>query len=78
MTTLKDAIHNALARPEAERLVLIERLIESIEEPVEPEVRAAWDAILSERLATLEAGTVQLEDWAEVKQRVAERLGQSG
>src|SRR5690606_36047973 len=73
MSRLEDAIQDALTRPVAERLILVERLMESLDDGLAPGIREAWDALLTDRLTAFETGGVATEDWSEVQQRVAER-----
>jgi putative addiction module component (TIGR02574 family) len=55
--------------PEARAAVAAE-LLASLDGPPDPDAEAAWDAEIDRRIAAIEAGTIQLEPWSEVKRRI--------
>lgn len=56
-------------RPEA-RAELAAELLASLDGPADPDAEAAWDAEIERRVAAIEAGTVALESWEDVKRRI--------
>lgn len=56
--------------PVGERLSLAAKLIDSVEGPEDPEWSSAWAAELDRRMAQVEAGEAELEDWQTVKASV--------
>jgi putative addiction module component (TIGR02574 family) len=55
--------------PDARAEVAAE-LLASLDGPADPDAEAAWDAEIDRRIAAIEAGTIQLEPWSEVKRRI--------
>ena len=55
--------------PEARADVAAE-LLASRDGPVDPEAEAAWDEELERRIAAIEAGSIRLEPWADVRRRI--------
>ncbi len=55
--------------PEA-RAELAEELLGSLDGPADPDAEAAWDVEIDRRITAIEAGTIRLEPWAEVKHRI--------
>ncbi len=77
--TSEQLLTSALALPEAERLELAEALLAASEPPPPELAGAAWEAEMRRRSAEIDAGSVPLTPWPEVKQRVRARLeGRSG
>jgi putative addiction module component (TIGR02574 family) len=56
------------------RAELAAELLASLDGPADPHAEAAWDVEIERRIAAIEAGTVQLEPWATVKQRIEEEI----
>ena len=72
------AAHEVLAdalrlEPDARAEVAAE-LLASLDGPADPDAEAAWDAEIDRRIAAIEAGTIQLEPWSEVKRRIERDL----
>lgn len=72
------AAHSVLAdalrlEPEA-RAELASELLASLDGPADPDAEAAWDAEIERRVAAIEAGTVRLEPWADVKRRIEKEI----
>lgn len=59
--------------PDARAEVAAE-LLASLDGPADPDAEAAWDAEIDRRIAAIEAGTIQLEPWSEVKRRIERDL----
>ena len=45
-------------------------LLASLDGPVDPDAETAWDAEIERRIEAIEAGTIRLEPWSEVKRRI--------
>ncbi len=45
-------------------------LLASLDGPADPDAEQAWDAEIARRIAAIEAGTIRLEPWSEVKRRI--------
>jgi len=63
---LKDAL---ALEPEA-RAALIDSLISSLDETVDPGVEEAWREEIHRRLEQIDSGTVQLIPWEEARRRL--------
>lgn len=59
--------------PDARAEVAAE-LLASLDGPADPDAEAAWDKEIDRRIAAIEAGTMQLEPWSEVKRRIERDL----
>ena len=70
---LKEVFHEASQLPERDRATLAGLLIETLDPISEPDVEAAWSEEIKRRLDEIDAGTVELIPWEEVR---AELLGQ--
>jgi putative addiction module component (TIGR02574 family) len=42
----------------------------SLDGPADPDPESAWDAEIERRIAAIEAGTIQLEPWEQVRHRI--------
>lgn len=71
---LKKVFHEAAQLPERDRATLAGLLIETLDPASEPDVEAAWSEEIKRRVAEIDAGTVELIPWEEVR---AELFGQS-
>jgi putative addiction module component (TIGR02574 family) len=67
-------LQSALALPEAERLELVEALLAECDRALARPFDDGWLAEIQRRSAEIDAGTVPLTPWPEVKQRVRRRL----
>jgi len=68
--TASDVLADALRlKPDARAEVAAE-LLASLDGPSDPDADAAWDAEIERRIKAIEAGTIRLEPWAEVKRRI--------
>jgi putative addiction module component (TIGR02574 family) len=45
-------------------------LLASLDGPVDPDAETAWDAEIERRIEAIEAGTIRLEPWSDVKRRI--------
>jgi putative addiction module component (TIGR02574 family) len=72
------ATHDVLAdalrlQPDA-RAELAAELLASLDGPDDADAEAAWDAEIDRRVAAIEAGTIALEPWSDVKRRIERDL----
>ena len=65
-TVLADALR---LEPDARAEVAAE-LLASLDGPVDPEAKAAWDAEIDRRVEAIDAGAIRLESWSAVKRRI--------
>ena len=67
---LASVLVDALSLDEEARAELAVELLASLEGPADPDAERAWDAEIERRIAAIEAGTVPLEPWEQVKRRI--------
>jgi putative addiction module component (TIGR02574 family) len=72
---LKELFGEGAKLPEGDRATLAGLLIESLDPAPEPNVEAAWSEEIARRLAELDAGTVELIPWEEVRAELYGGLG---
>jgi putative addiction module component (TIGR02574 family) len=72
--TATDVLADALRLEPDARAEVAAELLASLDGPADPDAEAAWDAEIERRIAAIEAGTVRLEPWAEVKRRIERDL----
>ena len=56
------------------RAELAAELLASLDGPADPDAEAAWDVEIERRVAAIEAGTLRLEPWADVKRRIEKEI----
>jgi putative addiction module component (TIGR02574 family) len=61
---------DALRLDEDARAELAAELLASLDGPADPDAETAWDAEIERRIAAIEAGTIPLEPWDEVRRRI--------
>ena len=49
-------------------------LLASLDGPADPDAEAAWAVEIERRVAAIEAGSVKLEPWADVKRRIKREI----
>ena len=64
---LNDVFQQAVQLPERDRATLAGLLIETLDPVSEPDVEAAWSEEIERRLAEIDAGTVELIPWDDVR-----------
>jgi len=64
---LNEVLKDAVQLPERDRAALAGLLIETLDPVSEPDVEAAWSEEIERRLAEVDAGTVELISWEEVR-----------
>ena len=71
---LNDVFQQAVQLPERDRATLAGLLIETLDPVSEPDVEAAWSEEIKRRVAEIDAGTVELIAWEDVR---SELFGES-
>jgi putative addiction module component (TIGR02574 family) len=61
---------DALRLDDDARAELAAELLASLDGPADPNAETAWDAEIERRIAAIEAGTIPLEPWDEVRRRI--------
>jgi putative addiction module component (TIGR02574 family) len=67
---LASVLAEALRLDEEARAELAAELLASLEGPGDPDAERAWDAEIERRIAAIEAGTMPLEPWEQVRRRI--------
>ena len=70
MPKATDVLADALRLEPEARAEVAAKLLASLDGPADPDAEAAWDAEIGRRIDAIEAGTVRLEPWSEVKRRI--------
>ena len=71
---MTDVLADALRLEPDARAEVAAELLASLDGPTDPDAEAAWDAEIDRRIAAIEAGTIQLEPWSELKRRIERDL----
>ncbi len=71
--SLKEVFREAAQLPERDRATLAGLLIGTLDPAPEPDVEAAWSEEIKRRVADIEAGTVKLIPWEEVRAELFSR-----
>ena len=74
-TPVGELFRQASELDEHDRAALAGLLLESLEHEVDGDVEAAWQEEIERRLAELDADSVQLVPWDEVKAKLMRRTG---
>ena len=61
---------DALRLDDDARAALAAELLASLDGPADPDAESAWAAEIERRITAIEAGTIQLEPWEQVRQRI--------
>jgi putative addiction module component (TIGR02574 family) len=73
---MASVLADALRLDDDARAALAAELLASLDGPADPDAERAWDVEIERRIAAIEAGTIPLEPWDEVKRRIEkETLG---
>jgi putative addiction module component (TIGR02574 family) len=56
------------------RAEIAAELLASLDGPADPDAEAAWAVEIERRVAAIEAGTVKLEPWEDVKRRIEKEI----
>jgi putative addiction module component (TIGR02574 family) len=68
--TATDVLADALRLDPDVRAEVAAELLASLDGPADPDAELAWDAEILRRIEAIEAGTIRLEPWDEVKRRI--------
>jgi putative addiction module component (TIGR02574 family) len=68
-----DLLRQALQLSPEERAALAATLIESLDQEVDEDAEAAWEAEIRRRLGELDSGTVKTIPWSEARRRLTGR-----
>ena len=49
-------------------------LLASLDGPADPDAEAAWEVEIARRVAAIEAGSIKLEPWEDVKRRIEKEI----
>ncbi len=66
----QSVLADALRLEPETRAELAAELLASLDGPADPGAEAAWDDEIERRIAAIEAGTMGLEPWTDVKRRI--------
>lgn len=69
-----EVLAEALRLDPKARAELASELLASLEGPPDPDAEAAWEEEIRRRVAAIEAGTVKLEPWGALKNRIEKAL----
>jgi putative addiction module component (TIGR02574 family) len=67
---MASVLADALRLDEDARAELAAELIASLDGPADSDAEKAWDAEIESRIAAIEAGTISLEPWEQVRRRI--------
>jgi putative addiction module component (TIGR02574 family) len=70
----EEVLAQALRLDVRARAEIVTELLASLDGWPDPDAEAAWEAEIQRRVAAIEAGTVQLEPWDDVKRRIEREL----
>ena len=65
-----DVLADALRLEPDARAEVAAELLASLDGPADLDAEAAWDAEIARRIQAIEAGSIRLEPWSEVKRRI--------
>jgi len=75
MTHVARAVLAEALRLDADaRAELAAELLASLDGPADPDAESTWQAEIASRVAAIEAGTVELESWENVKRRIEKEI----
>jgi putative addiction module component (TIGR02574 family) len=72
--TAKTVLNEALGLNVDERAEVAAELIASLDGEADADVDAAWAAEIERRMAAIDAGTVTLTPWSDVKRRIEQEI----
>jgi putative addiction module component (TIGR02574 family) len=67
---IASVLADALRLDEEARAELAAELLASLDGPADPDAEQAWDVEIERRIAAIEAGTIPLESWEQVRRRI--------
>ena len=72
--TVEAVLADALRLDLDARAELAAELLATLDGPVDPDAEAAWKVEIERRAAAIEAGTMKLEPWEDVKRRIEKEI----
>ena len=73
-TTLESITHEALELPRPQQIRLAHYLLSLDDEPVDPEIEAAWEDEIAARLKAYQEGRLKTVPFEQVKREIDSRL----
>ncbi len=73
MRSVDEILEDALAHPAEARAAIAGSLISSLDDETDADAEELWSAEIARRIAEIDAGSVQLLPWTEVRRRLSER-----
>ena len=70
----KSVLAEALRLDLDARAEVAAELLASLDGPADPDAEAAWAVEIERRVVAIEAGTLKLEPWIEVKRRIEKEI----
>ena len=70
----QSVLAEALRLDVAGRAEVATELLRSLDGPADPDAEAAWAAEIERRVEAIEAGTVEIEPWEDVKRRIEREI----
>ena len=64
----------ALRLDDEARAALAAELLASLDGPADPDAESAWNTEIERRIEAIEAGTIQLEPWEQVRHRIEKEI----
>lgn len=61
---------DALRLDDDARATLAAELLASLDGPADPDAERAWDIEIARRVEAIEAGTITLEPWEDIRRRI--------
>jgi putative addiction module component (TIGR02574 family) len=71
---LATVLAEALRLDDDARAELAAELLASLDGPADPDAEQAWTTEIGRRVAAIEAGTMPLEPWGDVRRRIEKEL----
>ena len=68
---IQEILNTALQLPDKDRAELAASLIESLDQPFDSDVQAAWAEEIQRRMADLDCGAVKAIPWDEARRMIA-------
>lgn len=73
-----DLLKKALALPVEARAALAGSLLDTLDETVDDDVEASWEAEIASRIEQLDTGKAKTVPWTEVRRRLTSKLSHGG
>jgi putative addiction module component (TIGR02574 family) len=71
---IASVLADALRLDDEARAELAAELLASLDGPADSDAERAWDAEIERRIAAIEAGTIPLEPWEQVRRRIEKEI----